>query len=162
MPYIDNLKNFTDWYRQLWAESLGKNDFGSVPINSMGTVDQHSQLQLYLEGPKDKFFTFITAKNHANDFKIKDLPSCKTLFGGKKLSEIVKIEQETTIEVLHQKKLPIRIFETKVFDEEVLGGLMMQMFLETILIAYVKKINPFDQPAVELRKDLAKKLLGKE
>ena len=161
MPYIDNLKNFTDWYRQLWAESLGKNNFGSVPINSMGTVDQHSQLQLYLEGPKDKFFTFITTKKHRSDFKIKDLPNCQTLFGGKKLSEIVEVEQETTIEVLNQKKLPIRIFETKNFDEEVLGGLMMQMFLEVILIANVKNINPFDQPAVELRKDLAKKLLKK-
>jgi len=159
MPYVDNLKNFTDWYRQLWAESLGKNSFGSTPINSMGTIDQHSQLQLYLDGTKDKFFTFITAKNHQHDFAIKDLADCKTLFGGKKLSKIVEVEQATTIEVLNQKKLPIRIFEIKKLDEEVLGGLMMQMFLETILIAYVKNINPFDQPAVELRKDLAKKIL---
>lgn len=161
MPYIDVLKNFTDWYRQLWAESLGKSGFGSTPINSMGTVDQHSQLQLYLEGPKDKFFTFVTLKNHINDFSVKDLSSCPTMFGGKKLSDIVKVEQHTTIEVLHQKKLPIRIFEIKKLNEEVLGSLMMQCFLETILIAYVKKINPFDQPAVELRKDLAKKILKK-
>lgn len=161
MPYIDVLKNFTDWYRQLWAESLGKNGFGSTPINSMGTVDQHSQLQLYLEGPKDKFFTFITQKNHSHNFAIKDLKSCKTLFGGKKLDEIVKVEQDTTIEVLNRKKLPIRIFEIEKLDEEILGGLMMQMFLETILIAYTKKIDPFDQPAVELRKDLAKSILKK-
>lgn len=161
MPYIDNLKNFTDWYRQLWAESLGKNNFGSTPINSMGTVDQHSQLQLYLDGPRNKFFTFITQKKHPNDFTIKDLEGCKTLFGGKKLSDIVKVEQDTTIEVLNQKKLPIRIFEIEKLNEEVLGGLMMQMFLETILISYVKGINPFDQPAVELRKDLAKKILKK-
>lgn len=161
MPYIDNLKNFTDWYRQLWAESLGKNSFGSTPINSMGTVDQHSQLQLYLDGPKDKFFTFITAKNHQQNFSIKDLPGCKTLFGGKKLSEVVGVEQATTIEILNQKKLPIRIFEIDKLNEEVLGGLMMQMFLETIVIAYAKKINPFDQPAVELRKVLAKKILSK-
>lgn len=161
MPYIDNLKNFTDWYRQLWAESLGKSGFGSTPINSMGTVDQHSQLQLYLEGPKDKFFTFLTQKNHSDDFMVKDLPSCPTLFGGKKLSDIVKIEQETTIEVLNKKKLPIRIFDIEKLNEEVLGGLMMQMFLETILISYVKKIDPFNQPAVELRKDLAKKILSK-
>ena len=159
MPYIDNLKNFTDWYRQLWAESLGKNNFGTVPINSMGTVDQHSQLQLYLDGPKDKFFTFLTEEKKSDDFMIRDLKSCETLFGVKKLSDIVKIEQETTIEVLNRKKLPIRIFAIKKLDEEVLGGLMMQMFLETILIAYVKKINPFNQPAVELRKDLAKKIL---
>jgi glucose-6-phosphate isomerase len=161
MPYIDSLKNFTDWYRQLWAESLGKNNFGSVPINSMGTIDQHSQLQLYLDGPKDKFFTFLTQKNHSNDFLIKDLKGCETLFGGKKLSSIVAVEQETTIEVLNRKKLPIRIFAMEKLNEEVLGGLMMQMFLETILIAYVKKINPFDQPAVELRKDLAKQILKK-
>ena len=161
MPYVDNFKNFTDWYRQLWAESLGKNGFGSVPINSMGTVDQHSQLQLYLDGPKDKFFTFVTLKKHPNDLKINDLKACPTLFGGKTLGEVVNVEQETTIEVLNKKKLPIRIFEIQKLDEEVLGGLMMQMFLETILIAYVKNINPFDQPAVELRKDLAKKILKK-
>ncbi len=159
MPYIDALKNFTDWYRQLWAESLGKSGFGSTPINSMGTVDQHSQLQLYLEGPKDKFFTFVTLKNHPHDFLIKDLKSCPTLFGGKKLSDIVAVEQSTTIEILRQKNLPIRLFEIKKLDEEVLGGLMMQCFLETILVSYAKKINPFDQPAVELRKDLARKIL---
>lgn len=159
MPYIDILKNFTDWYRQLWAESLGKNCFGSTPINSMGTVDQHSQLQLYLEGPKDKFFTFFTLKNHPHNLTVPDLKDCETLFGGKNLSQIVKIEQETTIETLNRKKLPIRIFEIENLNEEVLGGLMMQMFLETILLANYENINPFDQPAVELRKDLAKQML---
>ncbi len=159
MPYVDNLKNFTDWFRQLWAESLGKNCFGSTPINSMGTIDQHSQLQLYLEGPKDKIFTFFTLKNHESDFVVHDLKGCETLFGGKKLSQIVKIEQETTIETLNRKKLPIRIFEIENLNEEVLGGLMMHMFLETILLANYENINPFDQPAVELRKDLAKQML---
>lgn len=161
MPYIDNLKNFTDWYRQLWAESLGKNNFGATPINSMGTVDQHSQLQLYLEGPKNKFFTFFTLKNHDFDFEIHDQKNCKTLFGNKKLSEIVNVEQSTTIQVLNQKKLPIRIFSIETLNEETLGALMMQMFLEVILIADTKAINPFDQPAVELRKDLAKSILQK-
>ncbi len=73
----------------------------------------------------------------------------------------MKVEQDTTIEVLNKKKLPIRILEIEKLNEEVLGGLMMQMFLETILISYVKGLNPFDQPAVELRKDLAKKILKK-
>lgn len=159
MPYIDCLKDFTDWYRQLWAESLGKNGFGSTPINSMGTVDQHSQLQLYLDGPKDKFFTFITNQNSHNDFSVIDLPNCPTLFGGKNLSEIVKVEQRSTIEILSRQNLPIRIFELEKLDERVLSGLMMQMFLETIIIAKAKNINPFDQPAVELRKDLAKQYL---
>lgn len=156
MPYIDKLKNFNDWYRQLWAESLGKNNFGSTPINSMGTVDQHSQLQLYLEGPKDKFFTFVTSKNHDEDFLIKDLKISKTLFGNKKLSQVLKIEEFTTIEVLNKKKLPIRIIEIDKLNEETLGALMMQTILEIIIIAYTQNINPFNQPAVELRKDLAK------
>ncbi len=156
MPYIDKLKNFNDWYRQLWAESLGKNNFGSTPINSMGTVDQHSQLQLYLEGPKDKFFTFVTSKNHKEDFLIKDLKISKTLFGDKKLSDVLAIEEFTTIEVLNKKKLPIRIIKIEELNEETLGALMMQTILEIIIIAYTKNINPFDQPAVELRKDLAK------
>lgn len=160
MPYIDNLENFNHWYRQLSAESLGKNNFGPTPINSMGTVDQHSQLQLYLEGPKDKFFTFITQENHPSNQKVTKLENVTTLFDNKLLSEIVKIEEETTIEVLNQRKLPIRIFCINELDEEILGSLMMQMFIETITIAKIINIDPFDQPAVELRKDLAKKLLN--
>ena len=159
MPYIDSFKDFTDWYRQLWAESLGKNGFGSTPINSMGTVDQHSQLQLYLDGPKDKFFTFSTNKKPQDDFLIKDVEQHKTRFGGKNLNAIVRAEQESTIEILALEKLPIRIIELEFVDEEILSALMMQMFLETILIAKVKKINPFDQPAVEMRKILSKKML---
>ena len=62
MPYVDSLQNLTLWYRQLLAESCGKNSEGITPVNSSGTVDQHSQLQLYLDGPKDKFFTFISRK----------------------------------------------------------------------------------------------------
>jgi glucose-6-phosphate isomerase len=161
MPYIDVLKDFTDWYRQLWAESLGKNNFGSTPITSMGTVDQHSQLQLYLEGHKDKFFTFITNKNPHSNFVVTDLPDFPTLFGGKNLNDIVAIEQKSTIEVLNKKLLPIRILEVEKLSEQTLSALMMQMFLETILIAKVKNINPFNQPAVELRKGLAKEYLRK-
>jgi glucose-6-phosphate isomerase len=159
MPYIDNLKNFTDWYRQLLAESVGKKSFGATPINSMGTIDQHSQLQLYLDGPRNKFFTFISQQNHSDDFLIKDLKNVSTLFGGKRLREILKIEQETTIEVLNQRKIPIRNFIFDYLNEETLSAFMMRMFLEVILISYVKNINPFDQPEVELRKDLARKIL---
>ena len=159
MPYIDSLKDFTDWYRQLWSESLGKNGFGSTPINSMGTIDQHSQLQLYLDGPKDKFFTFITNQDPNNGFPIIDLPNCPTLFGGKNLNDIVNIEQKSTIEMLNQKQLPIRVLSIKTLDEATLSALMMQMFLETIMIAKVKNINPFDQPAVETRKILATEYL---
>lgn len=127
----------------------------------MGTVDQHSQLQLYLEGPRDKFFTFFTANTHKTDLLVVDLPEVKTLFGGKKLSEIVKIESDTTIKVLQDKELPIRVFEIEEFNEEVLGALMMHMFLEVILLAKIRNIDPFDQPGVEIRKNIAKDLLRK-
>lgn len=162
MPYIDDFKNFTDWYRQLWAESLGKNSFGSTPINSMGTVDQHSQLQLYLEGNRDKFFTFIISNSYKNDFVIRDLKDCPTIFGNKKLSRILQVEYQTTIEVLKQKNLPIRIFEISAVNEKNIAKMMMHMFLETIIIANSKGINPYDQPAVELRKNMAKTILKKD
>lgn len=161
MPYIDNLKNFTEWYRQLWSESLGKKKYGSTPINSMGTVDQHSQLQLYLDGPSNKFFTFITCKKFDYDFKVKDLDGLKTIFGGKDISQIVKIEHDATIDCLKEQNLPVRVIELSSLNEETLGKLMMQMILETILISYCQDINPFDQPAVEYRKEKAKKLLKK-
>lgn len=159
MPYIDRLKNFNDWYRQLSAESLGKSGYGATPINSMGTVDQHSQLQLYLEGKRDKFFSFFTLKNQENDFEIAPFSGVETIFDGKKLSEVLAIEARTTIEVLAKSDLPIRILELEKFDEEVLGSLMMQMFLEIIFLANFKKIDPFDQPGVEIRKKLARDLL---
>ncbi len=159
MPYFDNLKNFTDWYRQLWAESLGKNGLGTTPINSMGTIDQHSQLQLYIDGPKDKFFTFIINDSAKSDFVIKDIENCPTLFGGINLSKILQIEHETTIESLVQKDLPVRVFKIRNLNEKTIGALMMQMFLETIIIGYANNINPFDQPAVEKRKERAKNLL---
>ena len=66
MPYIDNLNNFSFWYKQLWAESIGKKKMGITPVNSLGTVDQHSQLQLFLDGPRDKFFTIIGRKKINN------------------------------------------------------------------------------------------------
>ena len=89
----------------------------------------------------------------------RNLENCQTRFGGKSLNDIVKAEQESTIDILAKQKLPIRIIELEKLDEEVLSALMMQMFLETILIAKVKNINPFDQPAVENRKILSKKYL---
>ena len=159
MPYHDILRNFNEWYRQLWAESLGKNLLGSTPINSMGTVDQHSQLQLYLEGKNDKFFTFINCQKRQNDIKINNSSTIATLYDNKLISQILEIEQNTTIESIKQKNLPLRIFNIDNLDEYSLGGLMMMMFIETILIGYYHQINPFDQPAVELRKIMAKNLL---
>ena len=160
MPYIDILKDFNDWYRQLCAESLGKNNFGFTPINSMGTVDQHSQLQLYLEGIGNKFFTFIIHNQYQQDFTINNISGHSTIFDNKKLSHILRIEQDSTIKTLENKGLPIRTIEINQIDEFTLGMLMTKFMLEIIIMGFACNIDPFDQPAVELRKNIARSMIS--
>ena len=157
MPYIDKLKYFNDWFRQLFAESLGKEGFGITPINSTGTIDQHSQLQLYLDGKADKIFTFIISKID-NDCSIV-VPKSNTIFSQKSLQQILLAEAFSTIDLLAKKGVPIRVIEISNLNEYSLAKLMMQCFLETIFLANARNINPFDQPAVELRKQIARKIL---
>jgi len=159
IPYIDSLKNFNNWYRQLCSESLGKEKFGITPINSMGTVDQHSQLQLYLEGVHNKYFTFIINNKFNNDFIINDAPNCSTIFHKKKLSQILRIEHDSTIAILKSKNLPVRLIEINQVNEESLAALMTNFMLEIIIIAFAENINPFNQDAVETRKAIAKSML---
>ena len=108
------------------------------------------------------FFNFIINKNPVDDFKINDLENIKTIFGGKNLTDIVNAEQKSTIDILLSNNSPLRLFEMTEISEESVSGLMMQMFLEAILIARVKNINPFDQPAVEKRKILSKKYINND
>ena len=162
MPYIDNLNNLSFWYKQLWAESIGKKRMGTTPVNSLGTVDQHSQLQLFLDGPKDKFFTIIGRKrikrqvkldcSYGNNNKLETLHE-------KSLETLLRVEMEATIETLENKMLPVRFFEIDVLNEECVGSLMMYFFIETILCCHLVNVNPFDQPAVEGGKILTKKKL---
>ena len=162
MPYSDALYNFSFWYRQLWGESIGKNQKGITPINALGTVDQHSQLQLYLDGPRDKFFTII-GKKKIDPFQKLDCSYSKEEaylpLHGKSLEQLFFAEMHATIETLKNKKLPVRTLFLDDFNELELGSLMMFLFLETILGCYILKINPFDQPAVEKGKKLALKYL---
>ena len=164
MPYIDNLNNLSLWYRQLWAESVGKNKNAITPINSLGTVDQHSQLQLYLDGPKNKFFNLI-GREYSDDCKLLD---CSFGSNGKvqilhkrSLESLLKCEMDATLETLVKKKLPVRFIELEAVDETVIGALMMYFFLETIFSCYLMNVNPFDQPAVEYGKKLTKEKLKK-
>ncbi|MFC1659256.1 hypothetical protein ACFL0U_01675 [Pseudomonadota bacterium] len=160
MYYTDILVGFVNWYRQLLAESIGKGGYGATPVNAVGTKDQHSQLQLYLHGPKDKFYTFLTMKNYERNYKL-DTSFIKNFkykkINGKYLSEILKIEEKSTIEVIKNQNLPVRVVEFESLNEQSLSMLMMQMFLEVIILCRVKNINPFDQPAVELRKKIARR-----
>ena len=163
MPYVDRLKNFSSWYKQLWAESIGKDNKGITPVDALGTVDQHSQLQLYLDGPADKFFTLIGKKT-----KIKNKINCKfgnkniySVLHNKSLEELMNAELQATLFTICKKGLPSRYIEMEKVDEKSLGSLIMFFFLETIFSSFLLNINPFDQPAVEQGKVLTKKYLKK-
>lgn len=161
MPYCDKLKYFAKWYRQLWAESLGKKGKGIVPIDAHGTVDQHSQLQLYLDGPKDKFFTLIGTQNFQDTLPI------NTDFLGDKLdylknhtmADVLTAEFQATVQTLIRNNCPTRTIIFDKLDAYGLGGLLMQFMVETLLMSDILGVNPFDQPAVEEGKVLTKDYL---
>lgn len=162
MAYCDRLERFTHWYAQLWAESLGKNHMGTTPLAALGPVDQHSQLQLFIGGPRDKLFTVVTvgAKDlgpriDAELAKLAGEPD----FAGKTIGDLVAAESRATAETLAKNGCPVRTMHVDQLDEETLGELMMHFMLETIIAAHLLGIDAFDQPAVEEGKVLAKKYL---
>jgi glucose-6-phosphate isomerase len=160
MSYVDKLEKLTEWYRQLWAESLGKDGYGTTPIKAMGTTDQHSQLQLYMEGPKNKFFTFLLKDKEANSLKIsKSYNKGFDYLLNVTLDDIMSIEANATIEVLNRRKLPIRVFKITKLNERALSQVLMQYMLETIIVGKINGINPFGQPAVEEKKIVAEKMM---
>ena len=165
MPYSDRLDNLSSWYRQLWAESIGKNRMGITPVNALGTVDQHSQLQLYLDGPSDKFFTFIFEKKKKFNKKL----DCSygedknfSLLHNRPFENLLIFELRATIETLKQKKAPLRVIELDEINENAIGSLIMFLFLETIFSCYFIDVDPFNQPAVEEGKILTKEFLENE
>ncbi|GGE30280.1 glucose-6-phosphate isomerase [Agaricicola taiwanensis] len=164
MPYVDRLAEFGLWFRQLWAESLGKEGKGTTPVRAMGTVDQHSQVQLYLAGPADKFFTVITEPSRGVGDKLN-----LAAFGGderlkyldsRSMGDLLDAEARATYETLLANNRPSRLIAAETIDERVMGGLLMHFMLETMLAAQLMKIDAFDQPAVEEGKVLARKYLG--
>ena len=165
MPYSDRLDNLSFWYRQLWAESIGKNRMGITPVNALGTVDQHSQLQLYLDGPSDKFFTFIFEKKKKINKKL-DCSYGKdknfSLLHNRPFENLLIFELRATIETLKQKKAPLRVIELDKINENAIGSLIMFLFLETIFSCYFIDVDPFNQPAVEEGKILTKEFLENE
>ena len=163
MTYSDSLLVFGEWYLQLWAESIGKNDKAITAIHSIGVKDQHSQLQLYLDGPKDKFYTFIT-KNHSGlGIKMNEAVLKKyhiDYLAGKKMGDLMQAEQRATINTFITKNFPFREISCQKIDEFLIGQLMTYSILETISICTLIGVNPFDQPAVEQGKKLTKKYLS--
>ncbi len=162
MPYVDRLADFGLWYRQLWAESVGKDGQGTTPIRAMGTVDQHSQVQLYLDGPRDKLFSLVFSKAaNTGGLVPKELANDPSLayLAGRTLGDLLDAEQRATAETLINRGCPTRIFRVDQVDERSLGALMMHYMIETIVAAHLMGVDPFDQPAVEEGKILARKYL---
>ena len=149
------------WYQQLVAESLGKNKKGLLPIVSNMPKDNHSVMQLYLDGFNNNFFTFFYV-NEKNSSKIisNTILSKKKYLKNKKLTDIIFAQKKATENVFTKKKIPFRSFEISKRDEKTLGELFCFFILETILLGKVMKINPFNQPAVELIKDETKNILS--
>jgi glucose-6-phosphate isomerase len=160
--YRDRLARLPKWWRQLWAESLGKNGQGTTPIDAQGPVDQHSQLQLYLDGPNDKLFTLIDAPA-ATDAKASTTWAQKhnlPMLAGRGMSDVVAAQVRATAETLMNAGRAVRrISFSSPLEERLLGGLMMHFILETLIAARLWNVDPFGQPAVEAGKRLTRKYL---
>lgn len=171
MPYVDPLQIFVDWYCQLWAESLGKHmetrpgkpPAGTLPVRAMGAVDQHSQLQMYLESRLDKIFTFIALDNWDHDLAIPLSPEDKKFFpylAGKRMNQVIAAELQATRQVITETGHPNMTLRLPTLNAHVLGQLVDLYQRVTVYTGLLYDINPLDQPAVEKGKKLAIKLLS--
>ncbi len=160
LNYDNKSENLLKWYQQLVAESLGKKSKGILPVISTMPKDNHSLMQLYLDGTKNNFFTFFSALDKKSEtINNKFLQKTHNYLKNKSFSKILYAQKSATEKVFFKKKLPFRSFEVKVKNEESLGELFCFFILETILLGRALKINPFDQPSVELIKKETKKIL---
>jgi len=149
-----------NWYQQLVAESLGKKEIGILPVISNMPKDNHSVMQNYLDGPRNNFFTFFYVKERVSS-KIRDkkLNKSHEFLKKKNLEEVLYSQFTATQKVFDEKKIPYRTIIIQKRNEETLGELFIFFMLETILLGKLLKINPYDQPAVELIKQETIKLL---
>ena len=160
LNYDEKSNNLFKWYQQLTAESLGKNGKGVFPIISSMPKDSHSLLQLYLDGPKNNFYTFFSVREKKSQkLNSKTLFDNYSILKNKNLYEILDSQKKATENIFRKKKIPFRSFEIINRSEETLGELFSFFILETILLGYLLKVNPFNQPKVELVKKETKKIL---
>lgn len=163
MGYADRLERTTAWWVQLWSESLGKDGAGTTPVRALGPVDQHSQLQLHLGGPKDKLFTVVTVdfagKGPKLDRSLAERAG-EPVFADRRVGDLVAAQGRATADTLAKNGRAVRTIHLGALDERKLGAFLMHFMLETIIAAQLLGIDAFDQPAVEEGKILAKKYLG--
>lgn len=158
--YDESSDDFFKWYQQLVAESLGKKQKGIFPLISTMPKDNHSMMQLYLDGPKKSFFTFFDVIEKKSDkIKNKLILSEHNFLKNKKLFEVLSSQKKGSENVFFKNSVPFRSFEILNRNEETMGELFTFFILETILIAKAIKVNPYDQPSVELIKKDTKRIL---
>jgi len=158
--YDDQSSNLFQWYQQLVAESLGKNKTGLLPVVSLMPKDNHSVMQLYLDGFRNNFFTFFyTHENDSSKINNDSVLLEQKFLKNKDINQIMYAQKKATEIVFKKKKIPYRSFEIRKRDEKTLGELFCFFIIETILIGKTLNINPYDQPAVELIKKQTKKIL---
>lgn len=160
--YLQRFLPFLEWYSQIIAESLGKDGKGYTPLKGLGPNDQHSMLQLYLEGPQDKYFSFFYIEKFnekVGEYKTSNLNKLGYL-AHKELPDINKANFTATINALSVKKLPIRSVILKELSAESFGAIVCHLMLEIITIGHLIKVNPFNQPGVEMIKIRSKELIS--
>ncbi len=158
--YDEKSESLFKWYQQLIAESLGKNKTGILPIISKMPKDNHSVMQLYLDGFKNNFFTFFYVhEKNSNKIVNSKILHTNNYLKNKNISDIIYAQKKATEKVFIKKKIPFRSFEIKKRDEKTLGELFSFFILETIMLAKLLNLNPFNQPAVELIKKETKNIL---
>lgn len=165
IPYADCLKPLSEWFCQLWAESLGKNGIGLTPYPSLGTVDQHSQLQLWMEGPEDKAVIFIRIGDYGVDITIPHVfqnMEGVCYLSGHSLSELIKAEEESTELALSKAGRPNMTINMPQIDAYHMGQLFYFFELTTAFTGFLYGINPFDQPGVEEGKNFTYGMMGKK
>jgi glucose-6-phosphate isomerase len=161
-PYVDALAPFGQWFAQLWAESLGKGGEGTTPVRALGTVDQHSQLQLWLDGPADKLVTILAAESrgHGKRYTREAVgDAALDWLEGRTMGDVLDVSWRATAETLARRGRPVRLMTFPKLDAFTLGALTMHFELETVIAAELFGVDPFDQPAVEDGKVLARKYL---
>ena len=172
MPYASTLAGMAEWFCQLWAESLGKaRDLqgnlvhaGSTPVRALGATDQHSQLQLYMEGPPDKLITFLTVDKFEHNLEIRDLypdQEAMSYLAGHSLNELLRVEQQATAFNLMKAGRPSLNLHLPEINPFTIGQLIYLLEVVTVAAAYLFGVNAFDQPGVEGGKQTAYGLMGR-
>ncbi|MDQ4128588.1 MAG: glucose-6-phosphate isomerase [Actinomycetota bacterium] len=164
MTYADALERLAAWFVQLWAESLGKDGKGSTPHGAVGTTDQHSQVQLYMEGPQDKVIEIVEVEDHPRDLEIPaaydDLEGVGYL-GGHTMAELLNVECDATRRALTEAGRPNATIRLGAVNEENLGYLLQALEVQTAVAGSLYGVNAFDQPGVEAGKQITYKRMGR-